>query len=1015
VKDLPRLSTIPAGEAFTDALARGIVEAYAKEDNPLALTNVLILLPTRRAVRSLTEAFGRVAQEQGREALLLPQIQPIGDVDEEALALEMPLEGFGVTATTDLNLPAPIDSMERDFELAGLIAKLMAATGTPVMPDQAVEMARSLARFLDTVHTERVSLEGLDDLVPEQFAENWQHTIKFLKIIREAWPAHLQEQSKLDPADRRNRLLEALGSSWTATPPSRPVIAAGTTGSLPATADLLKVIAGLDQGHIVLPGVDLEMSPRAWGELEPSHPQIGMAFLLQHLEAERSDVALWPSTKSAAHPRQRLINEALRPSAATDEWIETANALSDEGACEGLSFIVAQHSSEEARAIALALREAVETPNRTAALVTPDRNLARRVSSELKRFDLIIDDSAGSTLDNAAPATFFLHLIDAISSDWSAIPALSLLKHPFFHAQQPRGSLRAEIDALEEFGFRGVRHGSGLPGLKTSLIRIQQEKPRKTDITKIDRALELVDRLIDATADITAMVSTHANTGTWMQAHCDLAVALVTDETGTSDRLWEKSAGEALSKFINEVLAAPDSLGLMDVEAYAHLIRSLMAGRPVRAQEGAHPRLSIWGPMEARLQQTDLMILGGLTERIWPAEVSLDPWLSRPMRTKLGLSSPERQIGLSAHDFAQLAASPEVILSRSEKVDGQPAVPSRWWLRLENLLKGSSLPDIEEQLAPYASWARQLDKPAGAPTPVAAPSPTPPVKSRPRKMSVTDVEKWIRDPYSIYAKHILGLYPLDNIDREAGPAERGTLIHDIMDDFTKAHPKDLPANGLEELVKVGAARFEAFKDKPEVMAIWWPRFERIASWVIEFEIKHRAATKQALPEQSGVLTFKAGKTDFTLRGRADRIDLYEDGTLGIIDYKTGAIPKKDACETGLAPQVTLEAAMAARGGFGEDLKSAVSHLIYIGLKGSAQVGEVRVISAEEDRTLDLAENAFENFIALIQQFDELERPYPSQPRPRLTNIYGDYDQLARRLEWSIGGADDGGGNGGGDG
>ncbi len=1013
--DLPRLSTIPPGAAFTDTLAQGVLDAYGDVDDPLALTRVLILLPTRRGVRALIEAFGRIAADKGTEALLLPQIQPIGDVDEEALALE----GFGGNAEADLATPPAMDELGRVFRLAGLVARLMSSTGTQVAPAQAIEMARSLARFLDTVHTERVSLAGLDDLVPEQFAKNWQHTIEFLKIIREAWPLILEEERKLDPADRRNRLLETLATRWKGTPPNHPIIAAGTTGSVPATADLLKVIAGLDQGHIVLPGVDLEMSARGWEELEPSHPQFGMSALLNHLDADRAAIKAWDSHAVGADthvpPRQRLINEALRPSAATDEWISTAKDLSSAEACNGLSFLVAQNSAEEARAIALAMREAVEEPSQTAALVTPDRNLARRVSAELKRFDLTIDDSAGSVLLNSAPGTFLLHLIDALASNWAAVPTLALLKHPFFHTGQSRGALRLEIDALELHGFRGVRRGAGLEGLIHDLERKLDIADRQQSRDQIGLALSLVNRLVDHTRPLSELVAIGTNAETWVETFRVAAIALAANEIGVSDRLWEKAAGEELADFINELLAAPDSLGNMDAEAFANLIRSLMASRPVRAQEGAHPRLFIWGPLEARLQQADLMILGGLVEKVWPAEASLDPWLSRPMRAKLGLSSPERQIGLSAHDFAQLAASPRVILSRSEKVDGQPAVPSRWWLRLENLLKGSDLPNLDALTAPYGQWARKLDDPAGAPMPVAPPLPTPPVETRPRKLSVTDVEKWIRDPYSIYAKYVLRLRPLDEIDRAVGPAERGNLIHDIMEEFTKAFPKDLPTDAREQLLSIGTKHFEAFRDKPEVMAIWWPRFERVADWVIEFEAKHRTVTVEALAELKGELTFDAGDNAFTLRGRADRIDRHEDGSIGIIDYKTGVMPRKDACETGLAPQVTLEAAMVSKGGFGDALTAPVSHLTYVGLKGGVKPGEERIISADEDRTLDLAENAFENFIALIEEFDDLARPYPSQPRPRMANVFGDYDHLARRLEWSVGGGDGGGESGGSDG
>jgi len=1004
VSKLPRLSTIAPGVPFTDALAAGVFDAYGNTENPLALTDVLILLPTRRAVRSLTEAFGRAAETRGMGAVLLPRIQPLGDVDEETLLLE----SFALHAEAQLSVLPPISDLRRAFELAKLVAAKMEATDTPTTPDQCVALAQTLARFIDTAHTERVSLEKLNSLVPEKFAQHWQDTITFLQIVLEAWPDYLETQGKLDPAKRRDELLGALAKRWQADPPSHPVIAAGTTGSIPATADLLKVIANLPTGHIVLPGLDLAMPDGAWAALEPSHPQFGLRALAQHIGFDRKAVAAWPyGTSDATLARQRLINEALRPSAATDEWIDRAKELSKDDPCNGLSFLVAQHSGEEALAIALLLREAVESPDRTAALVTPDRTLARRVSTELKRFDLNIDDSAGRPLDQTEQASFLLHLADAAASHWAPIPLLTLLKHPFFRMGRERGAIREGIDALEHYGLRGMALTSGLKGLLGKLKAAKESSKDTKTQRALEAALELIDDLKRAAAPLAADRG-HSTLSYWATTHLEAAAPLATFENDAANALWRGAEGEKLSELMSALMEAHDAPGLMTLADYAKLLRTLMAGQLVRRQENLHPRLAIWGPLEARLQRADLMILGGLTEGVWPGDVSLDPWLSRPMRTGLGLSSPERQIGLAAHDFAQLAASPEVVLTRAEKVDGKPAVPSRWWLRLANLLKGSGLPTAEALSRPHARWARRLDTPEGPAAPVEAPRPTPPVKTRPRQLSVTQVQNWLRDPYSIYARHILGLRKLDEVDLEPGPADRGTLLHAIMEEFTKAYPKTLPPDARAKLLDIGKKHFAAYTEHPQVGAMWWPRFVRVADWILEKEVSFRDGMTEALAEQGGELTFQAGGKPFTLRARADRLDLYDDDTVGIVDYKTGALPRKDSCETGLQPQLTLEAAMVARGGFGKTLQKPVSFLRYIRLAGGTQLGDVREISDNEDRTLGLAEDALANFIELIEAFDDPNRTYPSQPRPRLANIYGDFDHLARRLEWSVGGGEDGG-------
>ncbi len=1005
---LPRLSTIPPSIGFTDALAQGVFETCGDASNPLALADILILLPTRRAVRALTDAFGRIAEARGLGALLLPRIHPIGDVDEESLMLE----GFALAGEANLSIPPAVGELDRAFELAQLVGTLMTATGDPTTPDRAVALAFDLAKFLDASHTEHIALDALEDLAPERFAKHWQKTIRFLDIVRKAWPTILKAGNRLDPADRRNRLLQTLGQRWQASPPNHPVIAAGTTGSIPATADLLKVISTLERGHIVLPGIDLAMSTRAWGAIEPSHPQFGLSALIDHLEVERASITQWPFGASRAPTsRQRLINEALRPSAATDEWVETAKEIAQPDACEGLRFLVAQHTAEEARAIALLLRETIETPDRTAALVTPDRGLARRVSAELKRFGLNIDDSAGVPLDQTPPATFLLHLSEALANDWAAVPLLALLKHPLFRAGETRGALRGAIDALEKNALRGVRKATGLEGLHSALEKARKETSSKNRQRGLDAAITLLETLTKAAAPLQTASTTNAALTVWVEAHLAAANRLASDETGSSDELWRGVAGEDLSEFLNDLSGAKHAPGSLTAFEYANLLRGLMARRLVRNAEGVHPRLFIWGPLEARLQQADLVVLGSLVEGVWPAEASVDAWLSRPMRKRLGFSSPERQIGLAAHDFAQLAASPEVVLSRAEKVEGKPAVPSRWWLRLENLLTGADLPKVHELCVPHVMWARLLDTSEGEPTPVKPPLPTAPLEARPRELSVTAIENWIRDPYSIYARYILKLKALEEIDREAGPADRGSLIHNILEDFVKAFPKRLPEQARDKLIKIGERHFEVFKDVPQVQAIWWPRFLRIVDWILEFEPKRRETIDQVLAEREATLTFSAGSAPFTLKARADRIDLYTDGTIGIVDYKTGAIPKKKACETGLSPQVTLEAAMAARGAFGTSVPDRVSSLLYIGLKGGAEPGELRAIAEDEDRTTELAEEAFANLKELIEAFDDPDRPYPSQPRPRLANVFGDYDHLARRREWSVGTKDEGGDDG----
>ncbi len=1004
--DFPRLATIAPGQSFADVLAAEVLERFAQPNDPMALADVLILLPTRRSVRTLTEALGRQMRQRGHTTMILPRISPIGDVDED----ELVLQGAGEVSEAALTIPPAISDLDRAFALASLVRQRFDGQGYPPDPERDLAMGKSLGRFLDTAIIEQVSLDGLDALVPEEFAEHWQDSLTFLEIIRDYWPDVLAARGMIDSATRRNLLLKALADKWAATPPRHPVIAAGSTGSIPATAALLKVIANMPGGSVVLPGLDVAMSEATWVQLEDSHPQCGLKFLLQHLEAPRDEVESLGSQSERAEKRRVLINEALRPSAATDGWINAIKTIDQRTACEGLNFLVARHSGEEATAIALLFRETVETPGRTAALVTPDRTLARRVAAEARRFSLEIDDSAGLPLHQAPPAHHIEALMEAVAKGWDPVGLLTVLKSPFTRLGRPRAELRHASDILETLALRNGPIASGFEHYRAALEALMGETKHDALKSRCTVALDLLDDLRAALAPLTALTETGADFAAWTSALTDVAINLAQDETGSADELWRGTAGETLSDVLSTLRAAPDDLGPLMAADFAAMFKLLLREHVVRARGSAHPRLFIWGPLEARLQQADVMILGGLTESIWPMDVGLDPWLSRQMRETLQLSPPERRIGQSAHDFAQLASSPHVVLTRSEKVDGQPAVPSRWWLRLEMLLKGTELGSIAPLMLPHAHWAQELGRPKSAATPVKPPQPRPPVAARPTRFSVTEIETWIRDPYALYAKRVLGLRPLDPLMRTLGGADRGTLIHKILDEFVQTHPAQLGERALDDLIRIGRAHFEPLMSSPDVAALWWPRFERLAAWFIEQERDMRADLRQVLTEQEGKLSFDVDGATYTLNARADRIEVRHDNTGVIVDYKTGYIPKLEECETGLSPQVTLEAAMATRGAFPAPVPQEISALTYIGLRGNRDLGEVRPMTTSVEQTVDWSEHAFENLLTLIRDFQRQDRPYPSQPRPQFQSSWGDYDHLARRLEWSIG--SEGGGEGG---
>lgn len=967
--------TIPPGLPFVDSLAAHLLDQAGGD--PLKLAEMRILLPNRRACRSLREAFLRLS---GGKPLLLPRLSPIdGDDDGDPLLL----------AEGPLDIPPAIDPVERHLLLTRLVMAMgQGRGGHAPTPDQAARLAAELAALLDGVQIERVDFTRLAQLVPADYAAHWQVTLDFLKIVTEHWPALLGE--RLDPQERVNRALDAQAECWRADPPGTPVIAAGSTGSRPATAALMAVIAGLPQGKVVLPGLDLHLDEAAWAALEESHPQAGMKRLLERLGIARRDVRPLPARPDHKAARMTLLAQALRPAATCEAWRDMGEFPST--TLEGVSRLDAPGPREEAGAIALILREALEVDGRTAALVTPDRALARRVAAELERWGLTIDDSAGSPLATSEPGTFIRLVAAMVADDFAPHAVLACLKHPLAAGGEDAAIFRAHVRRLERDALRGPRPAPGIAGLRAAVKD-----------GRLPRWLDGLDAITAPFARV--MAQDTASLADLLRAHMECAEALAGDHRlPGAARLWRGEAGAALARWAAELAAATEAVKMvfppLPPRFYAPLLDQLLAGQVVRQPWGSHPRLFLWGPMEARLQHADVMVLGGLNEGTWPGEAEADPWMSRPMRQAFGLPAPERRIGLSAHDFAQAFAAPRVVLTRAIRVDGTPTVPSRWLLRLEAVMKAAGL-SFGEDAGQYLDWHGMIDRPAAFET-VAPPAPRPPVPARPRRLSVTEIETWMRDPYAVYAKHVLGLRALDPIDADPGAAEYGSLVHKAIERFVVENPGTLPADSEARLTAIGEEVFAEALARPGLWAFWWPRFQSVARWLVAHERARRPEVARILCEIKGELEVAAPAGPFLLHARADRIDVLNDGTLALIDYKTGQPPSAREVAAGYAPQLPLEGAIARFGGFGGLKAAEVSRMLYWRLKGGSDGGEEKPAGGDPAR---LISEALDGLAALVAAFDDEATPYAARPHPDHAPRYSDYLHLARVREWATAGDD----------
>lgn len=969
----PTVFSIPAGATFLEELAAGVQKW--SENDPLALAQVKIYLPYRRAAEALRNIFLKQ-----RKSLFLPQIDSLGELDLEE---EMP--GLGVSSLKRLPV---IGSTLRQGLLTTLIRQkqeILAAQAGKQPPPLAVtlQLAQELIRLLDQAAIEQVPLDNLAILVPDHFATHWQVSLDFLQIISHHWPRVLAEKGVQDPYLAHHQGVQDLLDQWASSPPSQWIIAAGSTGTMPATAAFLKAVAHLPQGTVILPGLDSTLSPQEQANLSPTHPQYALNRLLKRLNLTPQDISSWPLLSPLSLKEEERA-QARRTwfARAYAEYVSDPMPLHLESiARDGLTYVPCATPQEEALVIALILREALETPGKTAALITPDRRLTRRVVGELSRWGLIPKDTSGLPLNVTPTGTILRLIVKAVLEDFAPIPLLALLKHPLILGGKRAYLIQESVKILEKEALRGIRPGPGLSGIRETLSSTHPKwRLLNRGIAFLETALEPLKHLLEAP---------QVRFQDLLQTHLRCAEVLCTEA------LWAEEQGQALSHFFEQLQEGAGAFPSLRGTDYLDMLDILMGASTICLEAHTHPRLSILGALEARLIHADVMILGGLNEGIWPPNAQGDPWLSRPMREDLGLPALERRVGLASHDFGQAFAQQTVFLTRSLRIDGTPTVPSRILMRLETALK--ALGQVMPEDPKWISWAQQLDLPEII-APCQPPAPCPPLMARPRRLSVTQVETWRRDPYALYARHILNLKPLEPLDADPDQADQGTLTHQILDTFLRLCPDLFGKEALLLLLEIGEKAFQPLMNRPAIRAFWWPRFTQVAQWFLEVERERRTALPpyKTFTEIQGKIIFQAPQGPFELTARADRLDIFEGDHVDLIDYKTGTLPTESDVLLGFSPQLPLEAALVQQRGFSAFSAQTPREMSFWRLCGGSKGGEIKTLKAA---SLQLAKEAWEGVQRLVDAFDHLEMPYLAQPFPDKGLTYNDYAHLARLLEW----------------
>jgi ATP-dependent helicase/nuclease subunit B len=979
---MPAVFTIPPHRAFADALAAGLIALHG--DDPLALARGTILIPNNRAARAITDAFVRRAEG----GLLLPRLVAVGDpeLDERLGGLLDPI----ASGSDDLPIPPAIDAMDRQMILARLVAETRAQIGDPIDTGEAVRLAGDLAATLDQLLVDRIDPSRLRDIAAApELSAHWQHSLAILDTILTRWPKDLARLGLIDAADRRNRLLERVAKGWRANPPQGFVVAAGIATTAPAVAHLLGVVARLPDGMVVLPGIDITSPRIEWDALGPhargedgapatrsieTHSQFQLKRLLDLMDIGRGEVRRWRwgGGRDAPAARTHAIAHAMAPAEFTDKWHDLKPA---QRRLTGIRAIELATPAEEAQTIALALREAIETPGRTAALVTPDRALARRVTAHLARWNIIADDSAGTPLSLTPAGTLLLAIAEAAADRFSPVPLLAMLKHPLVRSGDARGAWLDGARLLDR-ALRGPRPPGGLDGISRFLADGDRhaQRARAPAQSWWKEVREILAPLESSYSgeDLSRLLA----------ALREAAFALA------GDAAWARPDGRAAADLIAKLeAAAPLGPAECDPSALSPMLRRMMDTIAIRPPQGGHPRLSIWGLLEARLQHADLMVLAGLNEGVWPATPSPDPWLAPRIRTELGLPGLERRIGLSAHDLAMALGAREVIVTRARRDDRAPTIASRFWLRLEAMTGGMTR---EPRLK---SWAASLDRPADH-APAGRPQPNPPVADRPKIIAVTKLDRLKADPFAFYADAMLHLYPMDGVDADPNPAWRGSAVHAVFEAWMKEDRCD-----PDLLLPRARKMLDGMAAHAVMKALWEPRLIEALEWV--------ARQMHAL-QQEGRKPIAAeidGNTDIagvTLKGKVDRIDRIADGSLAIVDYKTGSPPSAAQVEAGYSMQLGLLGLIAERHGF-SDIDGVPLSFEYWSLGRSPREGTLGYFTSPVGKKDGTAAEDFTTLSARV--LTEAIEKWLTGSEPFTAKLvsdyapYADYDQLMRLDEW----------------
>ncbi len=966
----PRVFATPPGYDFADVFVAGLL-ARISGSNPEELARVEIYLTTRNLQRAVVNSFIK------RKNSFLPKLSLLNDLKMDA---RFP------------SIPPPVPNLRIRLELMQTIKKLLEKDQRFASHLAQYDLTRTLESLLQELSEENIAPEDLRVVDRTNLSSHWKESLKFLEILA----SFVKTSDSPGDEARRRLVIDALTTSWEKSPPNHHVIVAGSTGSIGSIQYFMQKVANLPQGALVLPCFDFDQPSKVWESIggnvpQVDHPQYRFYKLATNLEILPKEIPPWYEESNLRTPRSSLVSLALRPAPVTNQWKSDGPKLTNlVAATEGLTLVEAPTSRLEAVTIALQMRKALED-RKSAALVTPDKSLIRKVRAALRKWGIHPHDSRGSSFVQTSHGSFLQSIANLIGREVNPEEFISLLKHPLTHSGSEQEN-HMEFSHNLEFFIRSK--GPEYDPMKQTgkWVKSQNQKSAKEWFQWFTRNISRLEKVTEATLE------------EFVDLHKTVATSLAGGTTDdSSEMLWndDLQASQEASKIFTKIKQHSSILGKISSSDYTELYFGLSGEIRIRNRNENTSNLFFWNTEDARTESPDLFIAGGLNEGAWPIFPDQDPWLNRNLRNQIGLNLPEARIGLTAHDFQQIVSGKEVILSRNSLGGGEPTTPSRWLSRLTNLLAGldpegvSALANMKARGDYWLRLAESFEKPVFELPPYQRPQISPPVHCRPDRISVTAVRTLITDPYAIYAKDILELKPVYRLKVAPTALLKGIKLHAIMEQFVPSFTKGTDAVEIKRLLEIAREALSNTGTFPVVEEVWLSTLAHKAQEIVDIEKSLREGGKPEILEERGSYYFE--NLDFTLTAKCDRIDLVHDtkNEWHLFDYKSGAIPTPKQILL-YEKQIPLQTIMAEKGAFSYGERSIVSRAAYIGIGNKIESKEVERMDDVDD---DSFHAAWVKFQELIGHYQSENTGYISRRYGGVGTLSNDYDHLARYGEW----------------